>query len=85
MTDKRMEAQQAIDALLNIVKPVETVGHLFIEEHVGGFAQLTQAQTQGRGRADGVTVRTAMAQDGVSVTTQQKLRSLIPRQRLHRA
>ena len=24
MTDKRMEAQQAIDALLNIVKPVET-------------------------------------------------------------
>ena len=24
MSDKRMEAQQAIDALLNIVKPVET-------------------------------------------------------------
>ena len=24
MTDKRMEAQQAIDVLLNIVKPVET-------------------------------------------------------------
>ena len=53
-------------------------------ENVGGLAQLSQAQAQGGGGADGVAVGAAVGQDDVIVMAHQPLGALSPRHCAHR-
>ena len=67
-----------------LMEPGKPGGDLRIFHNVGSFPQAAQDPAQGGGAAQGVSVRIAVGQNGIVVMGPEKIRSLIPGDRLHR-